>query len=289
MGLLDVVLGGLVLGGMYGLVALGFNLQYGVARIMNLAYGELLMGAAFAAFFLVTVASVDPMLGLLLIVPVAFGASWLLFRYLMVPLVRRARSREQLEAETILSTFGLLYLLKGGAMVSFGGNLRSYSYLNFPVHFLDTTFPANRLLAFAAAGLIALALGLLLGRTRTGTAMRAMAIDPLAARLMGVETERLAALAFAAGGALVAAAGTLVSTFLSFDPTVGVEFTMKALVVMMMGGVGNMMGSLLAGLLLGVAEALCSRFVDGGLTLAVAFALFLLVLLFRPRGLFRAG
>ena len=95
----------------------------------------------------------------------------------------------------------------------------------------------------------------------------------------------LSAIAFAGGGALVALAGTLASTFLTFNPAIGIDFTMKALVVVIMGGVGNMAGSLVAGLMLGVAEALCSYFVDSGLTLAVAYALFLLVLLIRPRGL----
>jgi branched-chain amino acid transport system permease protein len=104
--------------------------------------------------------------------------------------------------------------------------------------------------------------------------------------LVGVDTTAMSAIAFASGGALVAVAGTLVSTFLTFNPSIGVEFTMKALVVVMMGGIGNMVGSLLAGILLGVAEALCSYLVDSGLTLAVAYFLFLIVLLVRPRGLF---
>jgi branched-chain amino acid transport system permease protein len=116
--------------------------------------------------------------------------------------------------------------------------------------------------------------------------MRALAIDPVGAELVGVDVRGLSAVAFGAGGALAAAAGALVSSFLTFNPFVGIEFTMKALVVVIMGGVGNMTGSLVAGVLLGVAEALCSHFVDSGLTLAVAYALFLIVLVVRPRGLF---
>jgi len=116
--------------------------------------------------------------------------------------------------------------------------------------------------------------------------MRALAIDPTGARLVGVDVTAMSAIAFASGGALVAVAGTLVSTFLTFNPSIGIEFTMKALVVAMMGGVGNMVGCLMAGILLGVAESLCSYLVDSGLTLAVAYALFLIVLLIRPRGLF---
>jgi branched-chain amino acid transport system permease protein len=286
MPVIEFILGGVILGGLYALVAMGFNLQYGVARIVNLAYGEFLMTAAFAAFWMFTVFGVNPILGMSLSVPAAFGANWLIYRVLMAPLVRRARTRDQLEGETILATFGLLFVLRGAATIAFTANDRYYDYLGEPLHFLGFTFAANRVLAFATAGVIAAAVWSVLQFTRFGVALRALAIDPVGAELVGVDVRRLSALAFACGGALAAAAGTLVSTFLSFNPAIGIEFTMKALVVVIMGGIGNMLGSLAAGLMLGVAEALCSYYVDSGLTLAVAYALFLIVLVIRPRGLF---
>jgi branched-chain amino acid transport system permease protein len=286
MSLIEVVLGGVITGGLYALIAVGFNLQYGVARIFNLAYGEFLMAAAFAAFWMFTLAHINPILGMLASVPVTFAANWLVYRVLMLPLVHRARTRDDLEGDTILATFGLLFVLKGAAQLAFSPDNRFYDYLNVPVHILGFTFAANRVLAFGVACVAGLAIWLFLTRTRYGTAMRALAIEPAGARLVGVDTAAMSALAFAAGGALVAVAGTLVSTFLTFNPAVGVEFTMKALVVVMMGGIGNMVGSLLAGVLLGVAEALCSYLIDSGLTLAVAYFLFLIVLLVRPRGLF---
>ena len=286
MPVIEVILGGVILGGLYALVAMGFNLQYGVARIVNLAYGEFLMTAAFAAFWMFTLFGVSPILGMSLSVPAAFGANWLIYRVLMAPLARRARTRDQLEGETILATFGLLFVLRGAATIAFTANDRYYDYLGEPLHFLGFTFAANRVLAFATAGVIAAAVWSVLQFTRFGVALRALAIDPVGAELVGIDVRRLSALAFACGGALAAAAGTLVSTFLSFNPAIGIEFTMKALVVVIMGGIGNMLGSLAAGLMLGVAEALCSYYVDSGLTLAVAYALFLIVLVVRPRGLF---
>jgi branched-chain amino acid transport system permease protein len=286
MSLIEVVMGGVILGGLYALVAMGFNLQYGVARIVNLAYGEFLMTAAFAAFFMFTLANISPLASLLLSAPVTFAANWLIYRFLMGPLVRRARTREQLEGETILATFGLLFVLRGAALLAFSANNRFYNYLGQPLHILGFTFAANRVVAFGTACLFGLAIWVALTRTRVGTAMRALAIDPTGARLVGVDVMAMSAMAFAAGGALVAVAGTLVSTFLTFNPSIGIEFTMKALVVAMMGGIGNMVGCLIAGILLGVAESLCSYLVDSGLTLAVAYALFLIVLLIRPRGLF---
>jgi len=286
MSLIEVVLGGVITGGLYALIAIGFNLQYGVARIFNLAYGEFLMAAAFAAFWMFTLGQIDPIVGMVLSVPVTFGANWLIYRLLMLPLVRRARTRDDLEGDTILATFGLLFVLKGAAQLAFTPDNRFYDYLNTPIRIIGFTFAANRVLAFAVACAVVLAIWLLLTRTRYGAAMRALAIDPTGARLVGVDATAMSALAFAGGGALVAVAGTLVSTFLTFNPAIGVEFTMKALVVVMMGGVGNMVGSLAAGVLLGVAESLCSYLIDSGLTLAVAYFLFLIVLLVRPRGLF---
>ena len=107
MSAIEAILGGIILGGLYALVAVGFNLQFGMARIVNLAYGEFLMGAAFAAFWMFTLFSINPIVGMIFSVPVAFGANWLVYRVLMTPLARRARNREQLEGETILATFGL--------------------------------------------------------------------------------------------------------------------------------------------------------------------------------------
>ena len=283
---IEVILGGVILGGLYALVAIGFNLQYGMARIVNLAYGEFLMGAAFAAFWMFTLFSINPLAGMLLSVPVTFGANWLVYRVLMLPLVRRARTRNELEGETILATFGLLFVLRGAATLAFSADNRFYDYLGQPLDIFGFTFAANRVLAFAMACIFAAAIWLVLNRTRFGTALRALAIDPVGAELVGIDVRSLSAFAFAGGGALVAVAGTLVSTFLTFNPAIGIEFTMKALVVVIMGGVGNMGGSLIAGVLLGVAEALCSYYVDSGLTLAVAYALFLIVLVVRPRGLF---
>ena len=284
--LLDILLSGLVLGGMYALIALGLTLQYGIARIMNLSYGEFLVGAAFAALFLFTGMAINPILGLLLIVPAAFAANWLLYRIVLAPLVRRAKNQGMLEVDSILGTFGVLFVIQGVMLVVFGGSLQSYSYLSVPVYILGTTLAANRILALVFALIVGLALYLLLTRTRYGTALRAIAVNPVAAQLSGIDIASASALAFAGGGAIVGAGGVLISMFLTFSAASGVVFTMKALIVVIMGGVGNMMGALVAGLLLGIAETAVARLVDPGLTIAVTYALFLAALLWRPTGLF---
>lgn len=284
--LLDLLVSGVTLGGMYALIALGLTLQYGVARIMNLAYGEFLIAAAFGAYALFTALAIDPLLGLAVALPAAFAANWLVYRVLLMPLVRRARSRGALEVDSILATFGLLFVVQGVALAIFGGAYYSYSYLSVPVSVLGSTVAANRLLALGFAAVIGVALWLALARTRIGTAIRAVAVDPAAAQLVAIDVRALSAFAFALGGALVAAGGVLVSMFLTFNAAMGVTFTMKALVVVIMGGVGNLLGCLVAGLLLGLAETVVARLVDPGLTLAVTYAIFLAVLLVRPAGLF---
>ena len=283
---LDILLSGLVLGGMYALIALGLTLQYGIARIMNLSYGEFLVAAAFGALFLFTGMAINPILGLLLIVSASFAANWLLYRIVLTPLVKRAKNQGMLEVDSILGTFGVLFVIQGLMQVVFGGALQSYSYLSVPVHILGTTLAANRILALVFALIVGGALYVLLTRTRYGTALRAIAVNPVAAQLSGIDIAAASGLAFAAGGAIVGAGGVLISMFLTFSAASGVIFTMKALIVVIMGGVGNMMGALVAGLLLGIAETAVARLVDPGLTIAVTYALFLGALLWRPTGLF---
>lgn len=284
--LFEAVLSGLTLGGMYALVAMGLTLQYGVARIMNLSYGELLIAAAFAALWLFTAAGINPLAGLLLVVPAALAGSWLVYRLLLVPLVRRAKTRDALEVDSILATFGLLFVVQGVMLALFGGAYYSYAFLAVPVKLFGATVAANRLLALVFAVVIGLALWFGLTRTRAGTAVRAVAVDPVAAQLVAIDVRATTAIAFAVGGGLVAAGGVLVSMFLTFNANIGVVFTMKALIVVIMGGVGNLLGCLIAGLILGLTETFVATLVDPGLTLAATYAIFLTVLLLRPQGLF---
>ena len=139
----DIVLSGLVLGGMYALIALGLTLQYGIARIINLSYGESLVAAAFAALYLYTGMAVNPLLGLILVVPASFAANWLLYQIVLMPLVKRAKNQGMLEVDSILGTFGILFVIQGVMLVVFGGTLQSYSYLSVPVHILGTTLAAG--------------------------------------------------------------------------------------------------------------------------------------------------
>ena len=284
--LFEVTLSGVTLGGMYALVAMGLTLQYGVARIMNLSHGEGLVAAAFGAHWGFTAMAVSPLFGLIVAMPLAFAANWLVYQVVLIPLVRRAKNRAMLEVDSILATFGLLFVLQGVMLVAFGGQFYTMNYLSVPVNVLGSTVALNRLIALLFALIIGSALYLALTRTRQGTALRAVAVDPIAAQLVAIDVTKASAFAFALGGALAAAGGVLISMFMTFTAAMGVVFTMKALIVVIMGGVGNIAGALIAGLMLGLAETAVARLVDPGLTIAVTYALFLIVLLWRPTGLF---
>ena len=154
---------------------------------MNLSYGELLVAAAFAALWFYSGLAVNPLVGLIAVPPIAFGLSYAIYRILLQPLVRRARTRDALEVDSILATFGLLFVIQGVMLAIFGGAYFSYSFLAVPLKIAGATVAANRLLALLLA--VAIGLGLYLGltRTRIGMAVRAVAVDPVAAQLVAID------------------------------------------------------------------------------------------------------
>ena len=282
---MDIIISGLLLGGTYALIAMGLNLQYGVARIMNLANGEMLVLGALAAFFVFTTQNLSPLLTMIVVAPLAFVGNWLIYRFLLRPLVRRAKNSGQLEVDSILATFGISFALVG-IMVSIHGEYFTYSFLADPFVILGSTVGLNRLVAFLMAVVIGVLLYLWLNHSRPGMAVRAVSVSPEAARLVGINVARMSAIAFALGGAVTAIGGTLISTFITLDASVGVIFTMKALIIVIMGGVGDIRGAIIAAVILGLVETAVATLVDPGLTLVAAYFIFLLVLLFRPQGLF---
>ena len=219
--LLDLLLAGLVIGGIYALISIGLNLQYGVARVLNLAYGEFLMLAGYGAFFAFDRLGTPPLLTMLVGAPVAFALSWLLFRFVLHPLLGRTTDPGKREIDSILSTFGLLFVLQGVALVAWAGTDRAYCYLAIPVNVFGVVIGANRLMVLVAALALTGAVFAFLRYSAAGRAMRAIAVAPHTAPLVGIDVERYSALAFATGGALAAIAGILLSSFWPMNPTVG--------------------------------------------------------------------
>ena len=285
--LLTTLILGVVLGGTYALLALGLTLQYGIARIMNLAYGELTLIAAFLLVWAFQGLGLSPLVAILLLAPAGYALGWALYTLMMRPLVRRSGASGRLEVDSILATFGLLFLIQGVLLLVFGPNFTSISYLDRGVSVLGVTVAANRLVAFGICLVAGTALVVALARTRWGLTLRAVALSPVSAPLVGINVDRAMRQGFALGSSLAAVAGGTLAMYQTFSATGGVVFTMKALVIVIMGGVGNVGGALAAGLALGLVETFVATAIDPGLTLAATFALFLIVLLWRPEGLFR--
>jgi branched-chain amino acid transport system permease protein len=283
--MIDIIISGLLLSGTYALVAMGLNLQYGVARIMNLANGEILVLGALASFWLFTTQNLSPLLTIVLLFPLSFFGNWLIYQYLMRPLVKRSKSKGALEVDSILSTFGISFIIIG-FVVSVEGGYFAYKYLSYPIEILGSTTSVNRLVAFLVASLIAVILYCWLNLSRAGMAVRAVAVSTEASGLVGINVLKISSFAFALGGMITAVGGALISTFITLDASIGAVFTMKALIIVIMGGVGDIRGSTLAAIILGIVETTVATLVDPGLTLASAYFIFVVVLLFRPQGLF---
>jgi branched-chain amino acid transport system permease protein len=283
---MDILIIGLLLGGTYALMAVGLQLQYGVARIMNLANGEILIAGAFSTFWFYAGTKASPLLALFLVVPAAFVLNWAIYRVLIYPLVRRATSQGKLDVDSILATFGLSFISVGVMLAIFGGEYLDYSYLAQPIFIFGERYGLNRIVAFLASAVLCTGLYLWLHKTRAGLTLRAVSVNPSASGLVAINVMRTSALAFALGGAITAAGGGLLSMFLTFDVSLGVVFTLKALIIVILGGVGDIRGTILAAFILGLAETAVATLVDPGLTLAAAYVLFMLVLLIRPEGLF---
>lgn len=283
---LELIASGLITGGVYALVALGLNLQYGLMRILNIAHGEFLMVGAYLTWMVTTTFGWSP----LWMVPVSFGlllgvgwvVHWLCFR----PLAATSPNLDVFEARGLMVAFGLMFLLQNLVSWIWGGDLRGYDYLTDPVAIGDAQFAANKLLVFGLALVFSGALMVLLRQTLLGKGVRALMQSATGAQLVGINTARLHPLMFGIGLGLSGVAGALLSMAYTISPFMGQPYTVTALIVITLGGFGSMGGALVGGLLLGVIEALGMHFTNPSLKALLSYAVFIAVLLLRPEGLF---
>ena len=284
--LVDVVGAGLMTGGIYALVALGLNLQYGLMRVLNVAHGEFLMVGAYLTYSLHTAWGVNPLLTLLVTGPAAFVAGLVLHRLLYARVVAESESREALESRSLLLSFGLLFVLQNAALLLWSADLKGYSYLSTPFRVLGTVFPANRVVAACVALGLSVGFYLVLQRSLMGKAVRALMQEPEGAQLVGIDVNRLHGLCFGIGIAMSAVTGSLVSMLFELTPFIGLPYTVTALVVVILGGLGNVMGSLLGGLLLGLVETASVYLVASDVRIIASYAVLSLILILKPSGLF---
>jgi len=281
----DIVVGGLITGGIYALVALGLNLQYGLMRVLNVAHGEFLMMGAYLTYSLHTAWGVNPLLTLLITGPASFGAGLVLHR-LLYARVLVGEAAEALESRSLLLSFGLLFVLQNAALLLWSADLKGYSYLAVPLHFLGSVFPANRLVAAAVALAVSLAFYVFLQQSFLGKAIRALMQDPEGAQLAGINLSRVHGLCFGIGIAMSAVTGSLISMLFELTPFIGLPYTVTALVVVILGGLGNVAGSLLGGLILGLVETASVYLAASDIRLIASYAVLSLILILKPSGLF---
>jgi branched-chain amino acid transport system permease protein len=283
---LELIASGLITGGIYALVALGLNLQYGLMRILNIAHGEFLMVGAYLTWLVHTQFGFSP----LLMVPVAFVVLMLLGGIVHFLCFRRLTATspnlDVFEARGLMVAFGLMFLVQNFVSWQWGGDLRGYDYLTEPVKLGGMQFAANKLLVFFLALVFAGALIVLMRLTLLGKGVRALMQSPTGAQLMGIDTKRLHPLMFGIGLGLSGIAGALLSMAYTITPYMGQPYTVTALIVITLGGFGSMGGALIGGLFLGVIEALGMHFTNPSLKALLSYAVFIAVLLLRPEGLF---
>jgi len=280
------ILLGLLIGGLYGLAAAGLSLIFGVLRVLNVAHGELLMLGGYGSFWLFALLGVDPFASLLGVLPALFLLGlclyWALFGFVV-------RAHEEVRIKnSLLIGFGLALALHALAVRLWTADERSITtaYAGEVVTVLGLAVPLVRLASLVLSFGFILSLHLYLRRARWGQAIRATSEDWEAALLMGVNVRRAYLLAFAIGTALAGAAGSLVSVGYSINPSIGLEWTLKALIVVVLAGMGAIIGTFFGGLVLGVAEAVSAVVVGGPYREVVGLLIFFCVLVARPQGLF---
>lgn len=281
----QILLNGVLLGGLYGLMALGMALVWGVLNIVNLSHGALIMLGGYIVYYLFKGLGLDPFIGLPVAMIVMFGAGFLLQRYLLNLIIRSGL------LNTLLITFGLDVVITYLAQLLFTADFRTINpaYAGAHLSLGGLTVPSLRLAAFGVALLLAAGLWILLNRLPLGRAIRATAQNLVAARLYGVDPRFLYAVTFGIGAALAGAAGGLYGMIANLTPYIGASLTAKSFVIAIIGGLANPFNVILGGIVVGVAESLAALYLGPTYTDVISFGLLVAVLVLRPARALRAA
>jgi branched-chain amino acid transport system permease protein len=292
MPVLDVLLSGqllfaaLVTGSLYALVALGLNLVYGTMRMLNVAHGDLVMLGAYGGYWAFTIAGVSPLVAAPMVAGLGALLGYLLYRGLFRRLLARsAADAGRMEGNSLLLFFGLSIILQNAAAMLFTPNNRAYQYLDTVWHVGNVSMTGNRIAALALAGGTCIAVALFLGRSMAGLAMRSVIERREAAFIVGVDVDRVQWTSFALGFASAALAGVLMSMLEQFSPFSGFPFTIAGFIVIILGGLGNVMAGLVAALLLGAIETYGVALTSANLRSVLLYGCFVGALLLFPNGL----
>jgi len=279
-----LALSAVLLAGLYATMAYGLGLIYGVLRVVNLAHGGVIMAGAYLAWLLYANLGIDPYLAIPIVVAASFLFGMAVYRLLVVRLPKGAAGGVQ----SLLLLFGVWLVMRNGAYLAFTGNDQAIrtGYSTASVRVLGESLGVNRVAVFAIAVAAMLGLHLLLTRTYLGKAIRAVAQNPQSATLSGIDVGRIYLITFGLGSALAGMAGVLGATLFAFNPTFGSAELLKSFVIVVLGGLGNVLGTAVGALVLASAEVFAILFLPAYLTAAVGFVLLVVVLVVRPGGLF---
>lgn len=282
--ILDIGIAGLLLGGLYAIIAMGLSLQYGVARVLNISHGEFIMLGALITWALHAATGLNPLLCLVICAPIGFILGYILHRTLYNRLMVTSATPGIFEGNSMLASFGMLFIIQNLALIAWGSDIKGYSYLAIPVDVGGALFGANRLVTLGFALLIGVSFYIFLTRTRMGKAIRAAAQDASTAGLLGVNINFVLALCFGLGAAMAACAGMLISMSYPVYTSMGMEYTIIAIIVVVLGGMGSIPGSFIGGIILGLIGSIVTYF-DPGLALVAYYVIFTFLLLLKPTGL----
>ncbi|MGE0797154.1 MAG: branched-chain amino acid ABC transporter permease [Lautropia sp.] len=281
----QLTVNGLLLAGVYALLALGLNVIFGVIRVLNMAHGEVLMMGAFAAFWVWQLAGLNPVFALLLLGPVFFGCGYL-FQYFVVR--RLDGSRMPIEDSSLILTYGLSLSLAALARVLWSADYKAVPLLQGSWMVGELLVSRSRTAAFATAVAITAGMFALLHRTDIGMAIRATAQSKDLAAACGVRARHVHAVAFGIGATMAAAAGMMLATMYAVYPDMGLEYSIRAFVIIILGGLGSMPGAFVGALMLGLIESFGSYVVGTLAATLIPFVVIVIVLLLRPAGLLGA-
>lgn len=283
MALLQAIIDGLMLGGVYAVISIGLTLVFGVIGIVNFAQSQFLMVGMYVAYFAWAYLGLDPLLGSLLSFTLVFALGYAVQHSLIRKVLKAP------EVAQIFLTVGILIVLENLALVAFGSEFKSVQtpYQNEAVEVFDLLISLPYAIAFGASVLAGLAVWWLLAKTWWGRSVRATAQDPMAARLMGIDPDKIYRLAFGLGVGLTAFGGAIILPYLTVSPSVGEQFGVLMFTVVVLGGLGNVLGAVVGGLAVGVIQSLSGLLLPLQLQNMVLFSVFILTLALRPEGLLR--
>ena len=279
--LLQSLISGILIGGVYALIGIGLTIIFGVMRVINFAHGDIMMIGMYLTYNLFTLAGIDPFASVLITIPLMF----LFGGFLQKVFINRVLN--SLPQNQILLTIGLGLIMSNTMMLIYTSDYKilTTSYSSSSVNIFGISVSEPLAISFVITAVITVLLYWFLLKTDTGQAIRATAQDREAAQLMGINVKRMSIIAFGLGAALAGTAGALISPTYYIFPQIGSTFTLKAFVITVLGGMGSIVGATIGGVIIGIAESMSAVYISSGWKDVVVFVLFLLVLLFKPSGL----